>query len=385
MSHLWAEITKVDQEQRIVHGIASTERIDSQPGIYKGHAYVGDVIDVRAITGALPDYLEYANLREMHQPSAVGTVITADMVDEQLHISAKVVDDTAWHKVITQVYKGFSIGGTAHAADLDTVDGKTVRRITKMSLHEISLVDRPANPDAKILLWKGVDMVDDLEKAAVDPQKVVQQLQQLRNECELGGDLNGAQLYTQSIAVVMQAAGDAKGEEPSEEVQPDASADEDTAIIQGAGLRKAGRTFSSGNAQAMHEVIKALSNMLAASGDEQAAKVAACYTTAAPDDEPMTAEKMANATSEALAKVLNPVLTTHAQTLELLAKRLDHLERQPAPGGPVVRVPVEKVLHPVGPVGGTSIADLRKMAATEPDPIKRAEYNRQLQAKEAGR
>lgn len=388
---LWAAITKVDREQRIVYGIASTNAIDSQPGMYKGTAYVGDVIDSAAIEAALPDYLAYANLREMHQPSAVGTIIKAEMIDGQLHIAAKVVDDAAWQKVKEGVYKGFSIGGKALAAALDKVGGQTVRRILKMMLHEISLVDRPANPDAKILLWKGAGM-DELEKAA-DPQKVVQQLQVLRNECELSGDLEGAQLYTQSIAVVMQAAGEAKPaetEKAEESAAAPSDAAADDALLQAAGakkhplaLRKAGRAFSGANATAMHDVIKALSAILAQSGDEQAAKVAACYGGASPSkDAPMTAEKLATVTGDALTKALGPLLTAHTTTLDALTKRLDIIERQPAIGGPVLRVvAMDKVL---GTVGGasTSIADLRKMAANEPNPVKRAEYNRQLRVAE---
>src|SRR5262245_54167023 len=104
MLHFYADITKADQ--RIVEGIASTETIGSQPGVWEGHAYAGDVVDAGAIEAALPDYLEWANVREMHAHSAVGTAISAAVVDGKLHLAVKVVDDSAWTKVKEKVYKG---------------------------------------------------------------------------------------------------------------------------------------------------------------------------------------------------------------------------------------------------------------------------------------
>jgi len=60
-----------------------------------------------------------------------------------------VVDDEAWKKVVEGVYKGFSIGGFVTARD--AADPKA---ITGVDLAEISLVDRPANPDAVFSVFK---------------------------------------------------------------------------------------------------------------------------------------------------------------------------------------------------------------------------------------
>ncbi|MGH6990793.1 MAG: DUF6582 domain-containing protein, partial [Stellaceae bacterium] len=87
-------------------------------------------------------YMAWANVREMHQASAVGVAKEANVDDKGLYIGAKIVDDDAWKKVVEEVYKGFSIGG-----DVTRRDGAT---ITGLDLIEISLVDRPANPDCRI-------------------------------------------------------------------------------------------------------------------------------------------------------------------------------------------------------------------------------------------
>jgi len=142
---LYATITKTDAEQRMVYGYASTEALDSQ----------GEIVRREAVEAALPDYMRYANIREMHQPSAVGIAKDAAVDEKGLYLAAKVVDDEAWRKVQAGVYKGFSIGG--RVTSRDERDRKV---ITGCQIGEISLVDRPANPDT----------VFDVFKAALEPE-----------------------------------------------------------------------------------------------------------------------------------------------------------------------------------------------------------------------
>ena len=103
MKHFYAEICKVDDEKRMVYGYASTEALDVQ----------GEIVTKQAMAEALEDYMRFANIREMHQPSAVGVAKSVEMDDKGTFISAHVVDDSAWSKVKAGVYKGFSIGGKA--------------------------------------------------------------------------------------------------------------------------------------------------------------------------------------------------------------------------------------------------------------------------------
>lgn len=387
-------IAKLDQEHRIVEGFASTEALDSQ----------GDVVDADAIKGALPDYMQWANLREMHigpdgeqEVAAVGTVLKAEVIDgdvevdgqvyhNPLHIIAKVVDDDAWNKVKEGVYKGFSIGGKILKAVREQLEGQTIRRIVKLLLFEISLVDRPANPDAKIFVWKGIGM--DLEKAAGDPQKIIAAIQVARNDAELAGDLNGAALYTQAIALVLQASGDADADEPEAEPAAETPAEAEGAVegdMQMAvkpRMQKAGRAISTDRMSAMKSVVKTLLQLMADAGDAEAQKAVAAYGKSASVAEDGSA-KMAAATGDALAKVLAPQFEALTKTLADQGDRLANLERQPAAGGPVLR-PIAKVIAGQDPAQqarqstGPDLVELRKKAATEPDPVKRAEYSRQV-------
>ena len=132
-------IAKVDAEQRMVWGYASTDAEDDQ----------GETVSREALAAALDDYMRFANIREMHQPSAVGIATEAAVDDKGLYLGAKIVDGDAWQKVVEGVYKGFSIGGRVTARD-----PADRRLITALRLTEISVVDRPANPEAVFDCWK---------------------------------------------------------------------------------------------------------------------------------------------------------------------------------------------------------------------------------------
>ena len=145
MKH-FAAISKIDEAARMVWGYASTEAVDSQ----------GEIVTRKAMEGAWADYMKFANVREMHGPSAAGIVKEHVFDDTGVMIGAYIVDDQAWKKVVEGVYKGFSIGGSKLPGGYDV----TTKTITGLRLTEISLVDRPANPEALITVWKADNLED---------------------------------------------------------------------------------------------------------------------------------------------------------------------------------------------------------------------------------
>lgn len=140
--NVFMPIMKVDTERRTVSGYATTEAEDSD----------GEIIELQAVKKALPDYLEYGNIREMHALKAVGVAAETNMDKKGLYLTAHIADDAAWKKcvpttmpdgtVLPPVYKGFSIGGRKLK--------KSGNRITGIEMTEISIVDRPANPECRI-------------------------------------------------------------------------------------------------------------------------------------------------------------------------------------------------------------------------------------------
>ena len=90
-------IRKLDHAQHMVWGYASIEAEDEQ----------GEIITRDALTAALEDYMRFANIREMHRPSAVGIAEEASVDGKGLYLGACIVDRDAWAKVTAGVYKGF--------------------------------------------------------------------------------------------------------------------------------------------------------------------------------------------------------------------------------------------------------------------------------------
>src|ERR1700731_5419709 len=127
-----------------VFGIATTEPPDDK----------GEIVRASARPSAIPDYMKFPALPEMHQLSAAGTTVEANCGDDGItRIVAHVVDPVAVTKVKTATYRGFSIGG--RVTQREAGNPKT---ITGIVLNEISPVDRPANPDATLDLWKASAM-----------------------------------------------------------------------------------------------------------------------------------------------------------------------------------------------------------------------------------
>ena len=131
-----------------VHGIASTEAMDDQ----------NEIIRASAMQAAIPAYMKFANIREMHGPQAAGRAVEISVdPDRVTRLVAHVVDPVAVLKVKHGVYNGFSVGG--RVTERDPGDNKI---ITALQLFEISMVDRPANPEAIFDCWKiGGDTMPD--------------------------------------------------------------------------------------------------------------------------------------------------------------------------------------------------------------------------------
>ena len=163
-------IGKVDQERRIVSGFATLDNVDKQ----------NDIVTTEASLAAFKKFR--GNLREMHQPSAVGKVVSFKedrYFDPQtkkfysgVYVSAYVskgAQDT-WEKVLDGTLTGFSIGGNIKKFDdeFDDKMDKTIRVIKEYDLHELSLVDNPANQFANVISIEKGELGGFLAKAVVD-------------------------------------------------------------------------------------------------------------------------------------------------------------------------------------------------------------------------
>jgi len=143
-------ITKVNKEKRTVSGFATLDNIDRH----------GDIVTSEASEKAFQRFR--GNLREMHQPIAIGKVLSfhpEEFYDKEsgktykgIYVQSYVskgAQDT-WEKVLDGTLTGFSIGGNIVQSAFEPGKEKENRVIKEYDLMELSLVDTPANPLANI-------------------------------------------------------------------------------------------------------------------------------------------------------------------------------------------------------------------------------------------
>ena len=130
----------------MVYGKATDDSIDIDQ----------QICDDTWLDSAMPQWFKTGgNIREQHSSIAAGVAKEYEKKADGHYISALVVDPASVKKVDLGVLKGFSIGiknpritRDEKAANGRIVDGQIV---------EVSLVDRPANPNCQLVLAKSVD------------------------------------------------------------------------------------------------------------------------------------------------------------------------------------------------------------------------------------
>ncbi len=140
-----------DPTVRIVYGCVSDTGVD---------------VDMQRCDGAwlrkaLGEWFTWGNVREMHRPNAVGKALQLmEQGPDQWFVEARIVDEQAVRKVDEGIYQGFSIGILHPKVAVDPT--APAGRIIGGTIVEVSLVDRPANPAAKIARvdkWTLADLV----------------------------------------------------------------------------------------------------------------------------------------------------------------------------------------------------------------------------------
>ena len=167
---LFIPITKVDADNRIVHGVATAESPDRSGEICDYEStkpfYEKWSGEIEKATGGK----SLGNVRAMHGRVAAGKLTAIDFDDDnkKIAVAAKIVDDDEWAKVLEGVYTGFSQGGEYVARWADKATGLT--RYTA-NPHEISIVDLPCLPDSTFQIVKdGVLQVRKFAAIVAEPR-----------------------------------------------------------------------------------------------------------------------------------------------------------------------------------------------------------------------
>jgi hypothetical protein len=148
-ANAYAAIIKADKNDDgtlTVYGKATDDSIDMD----------NQICDATWLDRAMPEWMKSGgNIREQHSNIAAGVAKELESKADGHYISVLVVDPVSVKKVEAGVLKGFSIGIKSPRVVRDTkaVNG----RIIDGQIIEISLVDRPANPNAKLIMAKSVE------------------------------------------------------------------------------------------------------------------------------------------------------------------------------------------------------------------------------------
>ena len=149
LAHSYAAITKSEKQEDgtlKVYGKATDDSLDID----------SQICDPTWLKDAMPDwFVSGGNIREQHSNIAAGVATDYEEKADGHYITALVVDPVSVKKVETGVLKGFSIGirGPRVVRDTKAANG----RIVDGQIVEVSLVDRPANPNAKLMLAKAAE------------------------------------------------------------------------------------------------------------------------------------------------------------------------------------------------------------------------------------
>jgi len=108
------------------------------------------------LDAAMPEWFKSGgNIREQHSQIAAGVAKEYEKKKDGHYILTQVVDPISVKKVETGVLKGFSIGIKNPRVVRDTKAANG--RIVDGQIVEVSLVDRPANPNCQLVLAKSVE------------------------------------------------------------------------------------------------------------------------------------------------------------------------------------------------------------------------------------
>lgn len=180
---VFAQITKVDEEKRLIFGRAVDETPDRSDEVFDYPTSKPYFEAWSAETKEASDGKSVGNLRAMHGKVAAGRLVDMQFDDaaRAIDICAHVVDNNEWEKVLTGCYTGFSIGGSYVKKWEDgaaKADGEGKLRRYTAAPNEISLVDRPCVPTARFFDVQKADgtktqvefhpayTVEDIEKTA---------------------------------------------------------------------------------------------------------------------------------------------------------------------------------------------------------------------------
>jgi hypothetical protein len=149
-----AEIVKSERDANgdlLVYGKATGPDLDLD----------GQICDPSWLKSAAPEWMTWGNVREMHQPIAAGVGVELEAIGEDWWLKSKCIDPGTAAKIDSGVLKGYSVGIKNPKVIKDAL--APGGRIVGGTIVEISYVDRPCNPTAKMTICKSAPAGGDMQ------------------------------------------------------------------------------------------------------------------------------------------------------------------------------------------------------------------------------
>ena len=216
MASAYASIVKQEKMEDgslLVYGKATDDNLDIDQ----------QICDAAWLNKAMPEWFKTGgNIREQHSSIAAGVAKELDSKEDGHYITAHIVDPVSVKKIEAGVLKGFSIGIRSPRIIRDNKAANG--RIIDGTIVEISVVDRPANPNAKLMLAKS----DGTEMIEVEQELVEQELPATEEAVVDAVVTEEVAAETDAVPAVEETPAE---EIVSEEVPVDADAEKVTAIF----------------------------------------------------------------------------------------------------------------------------------------------------------
>lgn len=160
---MYARLTKVDEAKRQVTGVIASETPDRAREIFDYDSSKPNFESWSNTMAKASGGKSVGNVRAMHGNVAVGGLeeLKFDDLNKSIEVTANIVDDNEWNKVLKGVYTGFSIGGAYDGPKWDDPVRKGYKRY-KAKPSEVSLVDLPCNPEASFVMVKADGMEENV-------------------------------------------------------------------------------------------------------------------------------------------------------------------------------------------------------------------------------
>jgi len=322
-----ADIVKVERDidgNLLVYGKATGPDLDLDE----------QICDRDWLKSSMPDWFEWANIREMHQPIAAGVGIELEAVGEDWWLQSKCVDPSTAKKIEDDVLKGYSIGikNAKVIKDASAPGG----RIVGGDIVEVSYVDRPCNPTAKMAICKMAGgQLEPVEAADAE---------------ETGADPEMIKRFTDAADELRPRVANLNKAAPSQDIADAQAAIAAIAriIVSEADTLAAGQLGDAYQISCLLDAVSALRWFISCESEEEASASLVVELDAKPDTTKAAPEPPTPKTPDATQAPETPDLATlvkaavaeatapFVERSKALEAELAKVKAQPVPGGPVL-------------------------------------------------